>query len=62
VEGTEPVWMFLERREIIATANIATPYRHGTDYVARSLVGSGVIMRIVEHKRKYNKKRMEKPS
>jgi len=54
VGDTEPVWTFLERREIIATANISNPDRQCTDYVARPLVDNGVTMRIFEHKKKYN--------
>jgi hypothetical protein len=52
--STEPVWTFLERRETIANANVSTPDRHCTDYVARVLVDNGVMTRIFEHKKKYN--------
>lgn len=44
--GVHIAWMFLEGREITATA---TPDRHCTDYVAQAIVGNRVIRRIFEH-------------
>jgi len=54
VRSTDHIWTFLERREIVATVIVSTPDRHCADYVARALVGNGVIMITFEHKKKYN--------